>query len=72
MRGPVQKGIDPELQRQAEYIVNTVKNEQKLEKDYGIMEEQGLDTKMLKVLERYLLMQELQHPVRQEPLVSAM
>ena len=29
MRGPVQKGIDPELQRQAEYIVNTVKNEQK-------------------------------------------
>lgn len=29
MRGSVQKGIDPELQRQAEYIVNTVKNEQK-------------------------------------------
>lgn len=72
MRGPVQKGIDPELQRQAEYIVNTVKNEQKLEKAYGIMEEQGLDTKMLKVLEKYLLMQELQHPVRQELLVSAM
>lgn len=29
MRGPVQKGIDPELQRQAEYIVNTVKDSQK-------------------------------------------
>lgn len=72
MRGPVQKGIDPELQRQAEYIVNTVKNEQKLEKAYGIMEEQGLDTKMPKVLERYLSMQGLQHPVRQELLVSAM
>lgn len=72
MRGPVQKGIDPELQRQAEYIVNTVKNEQKLEKAYGIMEERGLDTKMPKVLERYLSMQELQHPVRQELLVSAM
>lgn len=40
MRGPVQKGIDPELQRQAEYIVNTVKNEQKT--GDGIMEEQGL------------------------------
>lgn len=72
MRGPVQKGIDPELQRQAEYIVNTVKNEQKLEKAYGIMEERGLDTKMPKVLERYLSMQGLQHPVRQELLVSAM
>lgn len=29
MKGKVEKGVDPELQRQAEYIVNTVKDSQK-------------------------------------------
>lgn len=29
MKGKIEKGVDPELQRQAEYIVNTVKDSQK-------------------------------------------
>lgn len=29
MKGKVEEGVDPELQRQAEYIVNTVKDSQK-------------------------------------------
>lgn len=70
MRGPVQKGIDPELQRQAEYIVNTVKNEQKTGE--GLWHHGGTGSGYKNAGGARKVFINARTPVRQELLVSAM
>lgn len=60
MKDPLEKGIDPELQRQAEYIVSTVSRPQIPGEGLGDTVGRNLVINMQKMLDRNLLMHPLQ------------